>query len=72
MDEFFDRYETYIYDDSENLTEYIGDDYDKALEAFERLKSIHSQTPIKQDITIILYDNLEDKVIKEYNTLNDA
>lgn len=72
MDEFFDRYETYIYDDSENLTEYIGDDYDKALEAFERLKSIHSQVPIKQDITIILYDNLEDKVIKEYNTLNDA
>ena len=27
---------------------------------------------IKEDITIVLYDNLNQKVIKDYNTLKDA
>lgn len=66
------QYDVYAYDDSECVHDYIGEDLDIAEQSFESLKSIHSQNPIKEDITIVLYDNLNQKVIKDYNTLKDA
>ena len=66
------RYDVYAFDDSECIHDYIGDDFDLARTSFENLKSINIQSPISKDVTIILYDNFEEKIIEDYNTLNDA
>ena len=66
------QYDVYAYDDSECVHDYIGDDLDAAIISFENLVSINSQSPINKDVTVVLYDNWNEKVIKDYNTLNDA
>lgn len=66
------QYDVYAYDDSECVHDYIGNDLDAAIVSFENLVSINSQSPIDKDITVVLYDNWNEKVIKDYNTLNDA
>lgn len=66
------RYDVYVSDDSECIHDYVGDDFDIARTSFENLKSIHIQSPITKDVTIVLYDNFEEKIIEDYNTLNDA
>lgn len=71
MDEIA-QYDVYAYDDSECVHDYIGNDLDVATTSFENLVSINSQSPINKDITVVLYDNWNEKVIKDYNTLNDA
>lgn len=71
MDEIA-QYDVYAYDDSECVHDYIGNDLDAAIVSFENLVSINSQSPIDKDITVVLYDNWNEKVIKDYNTLNDA
>ena len=71
MDEIA-QYDVYAYDDSECVHDYIGNDLDAAIISFENLVSINSQSPIDKDITVVLYDNWNEKVIKDYNTLNDA
>ena len=71
MDEIA-QYDVYAYDDSECVHDYIGNDLDVATTSFENLVSINSQSPINKDITVVLYDNWNEKVIKDYNTLDDA
>lgn len=66
------QYDVYVYDDTECVHDYIGDDLDLARQSFENLKSTNSQHPIEKDITVVLYDNLNEKVIEDYNTLLDA
>ena len=66
------RYDVYAYDETECIHDYIGDDFDLARTSFENLKSIHTQSPITEDVTIVLYDGFEEKIIEDYNTLRDA
>lgn len=66
------KYDVYAYDETECIHDYIGDNFDVARTSFENLKSIHTQSPISKDVTIVLYDNFEEKIIEDYNTLNDA
>lgn len=67
------QYDVYIYDDEgECVHDYIGNDIDAARNSFENLKSANTTTPIKKDITIVLYDNWNEKVVEDYNTLRDA
>lgn len=67
------QYDVYVYDDMETVHDYIGNDLDEAIKSFEMLKSIQTnKKQIDSDVTIILYDNYNEKVINEYNTLRDA
>ena len=67
------QYTTYVYDDEECVNDYIGNDLDEAKRSFELLKSSYTNSKtIDKDITIVLYDNLNEKIIMDYNTLNDA
>lgn len=71
IDESIAQYDVYACDDSECVHDYIGNDLDAARASFENLKSINSKTPIEKDITIVLYDVWNEKVIEDYNTLAD-
>lgn len=67
------QYDVYVYDDEECVHDYIGNDLDKAKKSFENLKSIHTnKKEIDSDVTIVLYDNLYERIVMDYNTLNDA
>jgi hypothetical protein len=66
------RYDVYAYDETECIHDYIGDNFDLARTSFENLKSIHIQSPISEDVTVVLYDNWNEKIIEDYNTLNDG
>ncbi len=67
------QYDVYVYDDMETVHDYVGNDLDEAIKSFEMLKSIQTnKKQIDSDITIILYDNWNDKIINDYNTLRDA
>lgn len=67
------QYDVYVYDDEgECVHDYVGNDLDAARTSFENLKSINSTTPIEKDITVVLYDNWNEKIVEDYNTLRDA
>ena len=67
------QYNVYAYDDSETIHDYMGNDLDEAIKSFEMLKSIHTnKKEIDSDVTIVLYDNYNEKIINDYNTLRDA
>ena len=67
------QYDVYAYDDMETVHDYIGNDLDEAIKSFEMLKSIQTnKKQIDSDVTIVLYDNYNEKTINEYNTLRDA
>lgn len=67
------QYDVYAYDDSEAIHDYIGNDLDEAIKSFEMLKSIHTnKKQIDSDVTIVLYDNWNERIINDYNTLRDA
>lgn len=67
------QYDVYVYDEQECVHDYVGNDYDAAVQSFEQLKSIQTnKKEIDSDITVVLYDNWNDKIIMDYNTLNDA
>lgn len=67
------QYDVYAYDDEECVHDYIGNDLDEAKKSFESLKSIHTnKKEIDSDITIVLYDNLYERIVMDYNTLRDA
>jgi len=67
------QYDVYVYDDMETVHDYIGNDLDAAINSFEMLKSVQTnKKQIDSDVTIILYDNWNEKIIKDYNTLRDA
>lgn len=67
------QYDVYAYDDSETIHDYIGNDLDEAIKSFEMLKSIHTnKKQIDSDVTIVLYDNWNERIINDYNTLRDA
>lgn len=67
------QYNVYVYDDMEVVHDYIGNDLDEAIKSFERLKSVQTnKKEIDVDVTIILYDNWNEKIINDYNTLRDA
>lgn len=67
------QYDVYSYDDSETIHDYIGNDLDEAIKSFEMLKSIYiNKKQIDSDVTIVLYDNWNEKIINDYNTLRDA
>lgn len=67
------QYDVYVYDDMETVHDYIGNDLDEAIKSFEMLKSIQTnKKQIDSDVTIVLYDNWNDKIINDYNTLRDA
>ena len=67
------QYDVYVYDDMETVHDYIGNDLDEAIKSFEMLKSIQTnKKQIDSDVTIVLYDNYNEKAINEYNTLRDA
>lgn len=67
------QYDVYAYDDSETIHDYIGNDLDEAIKSFEMLKSIHTnKKQIDSDVTIVLYDNWNEKIVNDYNTLRDA
>ncbi|MBP3201296.1 MAG: hypothetical protein J6M39_06575 [Lachnospiraceae bacterium] len=67
------QYDVYCYDDSETIHDYIGNNLDEAIKSFEMLKSIHTnKKEIDVDITIVLYDNWNEKIVSDYNTLRDA
>ena len=66
------QYDVYAYDEQECVHDYIGNDLDKARISFENLKSININTPIVKDVTIVLYDNYNEKIVVDYNTLRDA
>lgn len=73
MDDVIAQYDVYAYDDSETVHDYIGNDLDEAIKSFEMLKSIQiNKKEIDTDVTIVLYDNYNEKVINDYNTLRDA
>lgn len=72
-DNIIAQYDVYVYDDSETVHDYVGNDLDEATKSFEMLKSIHiNKKQIDSDVTIVLYDNYNEKVINDYNTLRDA
>lgn len=67
------QYDVYVYDDMETVHDYVGNDLDEAIKSFEMLKSIQTnKKQIDSDVTIVLYDNYNEKAINEYNTLRDA
>lgn len=67
------QYDVYVYDDMETVHDYTGNDLDEAIKSFEMLKSIQTnKKQIDSDVTIVLYDNWNDKIINDYNTLRDA
>lgn len=67
------QYDVYAYDDMETVHDYVGNDLDEAIKSFEMLKSIQTnKKQIDSDVTIVLYDNYNEKTINEYNTLRDA
>ena len=67
------QYDVYAYDDTETVHDYIGNDLDEAIRSFEMLKSMYTNTEtINKEVTIVLYDNLNEKIINDYNTLTDA
>lgn len=67
------QYDVYAYDDSETIHDYIGNDLDEAIKSFEMLKSIHTnKKQIDSDVTIVLYDNWNERIVNDYNTLRDA
>lgn len=73
MNDVIAQYDVYVYDDSEIVHDYIGNDLDEAIKSFETLKSIQiNKKEIDTDVTIVLYDNYNEKVINDYNTLRDA
>lgn len=74
IQEHIGQYDVYVYDDNgECVHDYTGNDYDQAVNSFENLKSINTQgDSINKDITIVLYDNWNEKIIMDYNTLRDA
>lgn len=73
MNDVIAQYDVYAYDDSETVHDYIGNDLDEAIKSFEMLKSIQiNKKEIDTDVTIVLYDNYNEKVINDYNTLRDA
>jgi len=71
------RYLVYVYDDSENVNEYAGPDLEIAKEIYIKTR-VHIENLIKEkgyidkEITIVLKDTFEDKILFEYNTLQDA
>ena len=67
------QYDVYAYDDSETIHDYIGNDLNEAIKSFETLKSIYTnKKEIDSDATIVLYDNWNEKIVNDYNTLRDA
>lgn len=67
------QYDVYAYDDMETIHDYIGNDLDEAINSFEMLKSVQTnKKQIDSDVTVVLYDNWNEKIIKDYNTLRDA
>lgn len=67
------QYDVYTYDDIETVHDYIGNDLDEAIKSFEMLKSIQTnKKQIDSEVTIVLYDNWNEKIINDYNTLRDA
>lgn len=73
MNDIIAQYDVYAHDDSETVHDYIGNDLDEAIKSFETLKSIQiNKKEIDTDVTIVLYDNYNEKVINDYNTLRDA
>lgn len=67
------QYDVYVYDDMETVHDYIGNDLDKAINSFEMLKSVQTnKKQIDSDVTVVLYDNWNEKIVKDYNTLRDA
>lgn len=72
IDNVIAQYDVYVYDDSECVHDYVGNDLDAARTSFENLKAVNMKTPIEKDITIVLYDNWNEKIIEDYNTLNDG
>lgn len=67
------QYDVYVYDDMETVHDYIGNDLDVAINSFEMLKSVQTnKKQIDSDVTIVLYDNWNEKIVKDYNTLRDA
>jgi len=67
------QYDVYVYDDMETVHDYVGNDLDEAIKSFEMLKSVQTnKKQIDSDVTIVLYDNWNDKIINDYNTLRDA
>ncbi len=67
------QYDVYVYDDMETVHDYIGNDLDEAINSFEMLKSVQTnKKQIDSDVTVVLYDNWNEKIIKDYNTLRDA
>lgn len=71
------KYLVYTYDDSESVNEYAGPDLDIAKEIYIKTR-VHIENLIKQkgyidkEITVVLKDTFEDKILFEYNTLQDA
>lgn len=71
--EIIAQYDVYVYDDEECIHDYVGNDLDEATKSFELLKATHTNSKtIEKDITIVLYDNLYERIIMDYNTLRDA
>ncbi len=67
------QYDVYVYDENECIHDYIGNDLDDATTSFENLKTTNTQNKtIDKDVTIVLYDNWNEKIIMDYNTLKDA
>ncbi len=67
------QYDVYVYDDTETVHDYVGNDLDEAVKSFELLKSIQTnKKQIDSDVTVVLYDNWNEKIISDYNTLRDA
>lgn len=67
------QYDVYVYDNIETVHDYVGNDLDEAIKSFELLKSIQTnKKQIDSDVTVVLYDNWNEKIISDYNTLRDA
>lgn len=67
------QYDVYASDDSEVVHDYIGNDLNEAIKSFENLKSIQTnKKEIDSDVTIVLYNCWNEKVIMDYNTLRDV
>lgn len=72
------RYKVYIYDESECITEYAGPDLDIAKEIYIKTR-VHADkisgvldNNITKEITVVLKDVYDNKILFEYNTLQDA
>jgi len=67
------QYDVYVYDEQECIHDYVGNDLSEAKKSFENLKSIQTnKKQIDSDVTIVLHDNWNEKIIMDYNTLRDA